>query len=171
MRVSGLRSQTSGLLNISLQTRPRENSSFTFGRGAFHSPSHIPDVLDLPISKNAARLARPDGKCGSFPESKSRGLRRRNRPDGRQQFRKRLPEPQGQRSFRPSFSASSLSPWTMRTPRFTRDSDGNPLRRLLIGSKKMADHRGRRWTWHTVLSENGRERRHAGGNKVRVRQG
>lgn len=30
---------------------------------------------------------------------------------------------------------SSLSPWTHRLPRFTCVSDGNPLRRLLVGSK------------------------------------
>jgi len=47
-----------------------------------------------------------------------------------------LPDPQGQGSFLPNFSVSSLWPWTMRTPRFTFVSDGNPLRRLLIGSKK-----------------------------------
>lgn len=46
----------------------------------------------------------------------------------------RLPLPQGQRSSRPSFSSSCLLPWTMRMPRFTWRSDGNPLRRLLIGS-------------------------------------
>ena len=47
-----------------------------------------------------------------------------------------FPDPQGQRSFLPSFSSSSLLPWTIRTPRFTFVSDGNPLRRLLIVSKK-----------------------------------
>lgn len=47
-----------------------------------------------------------------------------------------IPEPQGQRSFRPNFSDSSLLPWTIRTPRFTFVSDGKPLRRLLIVSKK-----------------------------------
>jgi hypothetical protein len=30
-----------------------------------------------------------------------------------------------------------LSPWTIRTPRLTCVSEGNPRRRLLIGSKKM----------------------------------
>ncbi len=44
--------------------------------------------------------------------------------------------PQGHGSFRPSFSASSLSPCTMRIPRLTLVSDGKPRRRLLIGSKK-----------------------------------
>lgn len=32
--------------------------------------------------------------------------------------------PHGQRSFLPSFSSSSLLPWTMRTPRFTFVSEG-----------------------------------------------
>src|SRR6266404_980710 len=48
----------------------------------------------------------------------------------------------GQRSFLPTFSTSSLSPWTIRTPRFTCVSDGKPWRRLLIGSKKTASVRG-----------------------------
>jgi hypothetical protein len=47
----------------------------------------------------------------------------------------RRPDPQGHRSFRPSFSTSSLSPWTVRKPRFTCVSDGNPLERLLMRSK------------------------------------
>ena len=73
-----------------------------------------------------------------FSFSKSSGLARNHqkRPDLRQHFLNRLPLPQGQRSFRPSFSSNSLSPWTMRTPRFTFVSDGNPFRRLLIVSKK-----------------------------------
>ena len=54
----------------------------------------------------------------------------------RQHFLKRLPEPQGHKSLRPSFSSSSLSPCTMRTPRLTCVSDGKPVRRLLIVSKK-----------------------------------
>src|SRR6266542_2989487 len=41
----------------------------------------------------------------------------------------------GHGSFRPSFSTSSLSPFTMRTPRLTLASDGKPLRRLLVASK------------------------------------
>jgi hypothetical protein len=77
-----------------------------------------------------------------FPESSGGGSRRQKQPDLRQQRRKRLPDPHGQRSLRPSFSDSSLLPWTMRTPRFTCISDGNPFRRLLILSKKMAGLRG-----------------------------
>jgi hypothetical protein len=45
---------------------------------------------------------------------------------------------QGHRSFLPNFSVSSLSPWAICLPRFTFLSDGNPLRRLLIVSKKTA---------------------------------
>jgi|SRR5579863_5262953 len=88
----------------------------------------------------------------SLSEKTRFGWRRQNRLAFRQQFLTSLPESHGQRSFRPSFSASSLSPWTMRTPLLTWDSDGNPLRRLLIVSKKMAVHRILRWTWHTVHS-------------------
>lgn len=47
-------------------------------------------------------------------------------------------EPHGHGSLRPSFSINSLNPPTMRSPRFTCVSDGNPLRRLLVRSKKGA---------------------------------
>ena len=75
------------------------------------------------------------------PKSIGAGLRHQKQPFFRQHFLKRLPEPQGQRSFLPSFSSSNLSPWTTRTPRFTCVSDGNPRRRLLMFSKKMAVRR------------------------------
>jgi hypothetical protein len=71
-------------------------------------------------------------------KSSDRDRRHPNRSERRQQFRNRLPEPHGQRSCRPSFSSSSLSPCTTWRPRLTFVSDGNPLRRLLIGSKKRA---------------------------------
>jgi len=46
-----------------------------------------------------------------------------------------FPDPQGQGSFRPSFSISSISPCTKRKPRFTLVSDGYPLRRFELTSK------------------------------------
>jgi len=46
-----------------------------------------------------------------------------------------LPDPHGQGSLRPSFSRSSISPWTKRKPRFTFVSDGYPLRRFELTSK------------------------------------
>jgi len=70
------------------------------------------------------------------------GSRRQKQPFVRQHFLKRWPEPQGQRSFLPSFSSSNLSPWTIRSPRLNCVSGGpcsillEPLRRLLIVSKK-----------------------------------
>jgi hypothetical protein len=60
-------------------------------------------------------------------------------------------DPQGQRSFLPSFSDNSLLPWTIRTPRFTFVSDGNPLRRLLIVSKKTI--RILAYPWSTAFRE------------------
>ena len=49
---------------------------------------------------------------------------------------KRRPDPHGQRSLRPSFSTSSVSMPTTRSPRLTLDSlEGTPGRRLLVGSK------------------------------------
>lgn len=72
----------------------------------------------------------------SFPKSSGPDSLRQKQPFLRQHFLKRLPDPQGQRSLRPSFSSSNLSPCTIRTPRLTCVSDGYPRRRLLIGSKK-----------------------------------
>ena len=64
------------------------------------------------------------------------GSRRQKPPELRQPFLNRLPDPHGQRSFLPSRSSSSFPPWTTRTPRFTFVSNGKPLRRLLIVSKR-----------------------------------
>jgi hypothetical protein len=79
---------------------------------------------------------RPGRHPPSFSESSRPGLRRQKQPDFRQHFLNRRPDPQGHRSLRPSFSVSSLVPWTIRRPRFTFVSEGNPCLRLLIGSKK-----------------------------------
>jgi hypothetical protein len=46
-----------------------------------------------------------------------------------------FPDPHGQQSLRPSFSMSSMSPWTKRKSRFTCVSDGYPLRRFELTSK------------------------------------
>jgi hypothetical protein len=78
----------------------------------------------------------------SFAKSSGSGLRRQKQPFFMQCFLKRFPDPHGQRSFLPSFSVNSLLPWTIRTPRFTFFSEGNPLRRLLIVSKKTTGVRG-----------------------------
>src|ERR1043165_6296442 len=56
-------------------------------------------------------------------------------PLARQQSLKRRQEPHGHGSLRPSFSSRSLHPRTMRRPRFTLVSEGNPLRRLLLRVK------------------------------------
>lgn len=85
--------------------------------------------------KTPARFFRPCGQT-SVSKSSDRDLRRQKRPFFRQHFLKRWPDLQGHRSLRPSFSTSSLLPWTIRTPRFTCVSDGYPRRRLLIDSKK-----------------------------------
>ena len=79
--------------------------------------------------------------------------RRQKRPDLRQQFLNSLRLPHGQRSFRPSFSSSSLSPCTTRTPRLTLVSEGNPFRRLLIVSKKMCVRQSCACTWGTSFHE------------------
>ena len=109
------------------------------------------------LQRQIHEKAHPASPCrvglSSFSKSNRPGLLRQNRPDFRQHFLNRLPEPHGQRSFLPSFSVSSLSPWTIRTPRLTWVSDGNPRRRLLIGSKKMAG-RGS-CVWDTSFQDDG----------------
>jgi len=98
----------------------------------------FPDCL-----RNRQRPARKEkppgvaaGRLVTFPKSSGRGSRRQNRPPLRQHFLNGLTEPQGQRSLRPTFSSSCLSPWTIRSPRLTFVSEGKPRRRLLIVSKK-----------------------------------
>jgi len=56
-----------------------------------------------------------------------------------QQFLKRRDDPHTHGSSRPSFSRSSLSPRTTRSPRLTPVSDGKPLRRLLVRCVVKAD--------------------------------
>ena len=73
---------------------------------------------------------------GLSSKSSRRGSRRQKRPDLKQQLLNGFPLPHGQGSFRPSRSSRSLPPWTIRTPRLTCVSEGNPFRRLLIVSKK-----------------------------------
>ena len=90
-------------------------------------------VLALPVVRHERRLPEV---VFSFPESSGPGSPRRKQPELRQHFLNSLADPHGQRSFLPTFSSSSLTPWTTRTPRFTPVSDGKPLRRLLIGSKQ-----------------------------------
>ncbi len=103
------------------------------------------------VSKSPAQV---DGRRSLLvSQSSDLGSRRQKRPDLRQHFLKRLPLPHGQRSLRPSFSSSSLSPFTIRTPRLACVSDGNPFRRLLIVSKKTAVRRSYLWTWDTSIRD------------------
>lgn len=58
-------------------------------------------------------------------------------PEPRQHRLNLFPEPQGHGSLRPSFSQSSLSPWTKPGALFhAMVSEGKPLRRLLVISRK-----------------------------------
>ena len=112
----------------------------------FFDACHRQSPSPISSSKNVSNTEGPHGcvePCGpsiysevSVPKRNYPGSRRQKQPFVRQHFLKRWPEPQGQRSFLPSFSSSNLSPWTTRSPRLTCVSDGNPLRRLLIVSKK-----------------------------------
>jgi hypothetical protein len=78
----------------------------------------------------------PGAEWFLLAEKSSGGGSRQKQPLSMQQCLNFLFEPQGQGSLRPSFSISSLKPRTIRTPRLTCVSDGNPLRRLLVRSKK-----------------------------------
>ena len=109
------------------------------------------------VSQSPAQV---DGRQSSFlSKSSDLGLHHQKRPFFRQHFLKRLPLPQGQRSLRPSFSSRILSPCTMRTPRPTCVSDGNPFRRLLIVSKKTAVRRICLWTWDTSIRDSVQKKR------------
>lgn len=96
-----------------------------------------------PCPSSLARNNKRDGRASPqgptisslVPKSNGPGWNRQKQPFFRQQRLNRRPLPQGQRSFRPSFSSSSFSPWTRRTPTLTFVSEGYPRRRLLIGSK------------------------------------
>ena len=67
----------------------------------------------------------------------------------------RLPLPHGQRSLRPSFSSSSLSPWTMRTPRLTLVSEGKPFAVCSSARKKIV-RQSRGCSWDTSFAINQR---------------
>ena len=90
------------------------------------------------VSQSPAQMDGRRMSLSFLSKSSDLGLRHQKRPLFRQHFLKRFPLSHGQRSLRPSFSSRSLSPCTMRTPRLTCVSDGNPFRRLLIVSKKTA---------------------------------
>ena len=85
----------------------------------------------------------PSNAWRSAGDSNARGVsvdsgcarRRQNEPLRRQQRLNALADPHGHGSWRPSFSTSSLSRWTMRSPRLTCVSDGKPRRRLRVTSK------------------------------------
>jgi len=93
--------------------------------------------------KNRPRAIAP--RPGSGPNANSRPARyRRSRPSAGSSSWKRFAQPHGQRSFRPSFSASSLSPWTTRSPRRTFVSDGYPTPALTARLERRAGSRIRR---------------------------
>lgn len=79
-----------------------------------------------PSSSGAARALTFDSRCA---------VHRQNEPVRRQQRLNVLADPHGHGSLRPSFSTSSLSPRTIRSPRLTWVSDGKPFRRLRVTSK------------------------------------
>lgn len=91
-------------------------------------------------SQSAVPICSPLQANDSFLLSKSNRLdwSHQNRPECMQQRLNDFLLAQGQGSFRPSFSISSLLPWTICTPRLTLDSEGKPLRRLLIDSIECA---------------------------------
>ena len=105
----------------------------------------------VPSGSGVVKIARlfRTGDGLFVPKSSRRDWPHQKRPDFRQHRLNRLRLPQGQRSLRPSFSSSCLSPCTTRTPRLTCVSEGKPLRRLLIVSKKTPDLGSCVWPWYT----------------------
>ena len=105
----------------------------------------------VPSGSSVVKTARPfrTGDGLFVPKNSRRDWPHQKRPDFRQHRLNRLRLPQGQRSLRPSFSSSCLSPCTTRTPRLTCVSEGKPLRRLLIVSKKTPDLGSSVWPWDT----------------------
>ena len=97
-------------------------------------------------------LARPGrGRArssGSVSESSGGGCCRQRRPELRQQcLRTPAGAALGTGHCGPSFSTSSLSPWTTRSPRFTCVSGRvASFRRLLISPKKLASS----WSWRPI---------------------
>jgi hypothetical protein len=71
---------------------------------------------------DSGAIRRADGRGHSRPLEPRRSVRRFGSSSG-----KRRPDPHGHGSLRPSFSTSSVSMPTMRSPRLTRDSlEGTP---------------------------------------------
>ena len=106
---------------------PRDPWGLSGCRGDLRSA----DVVRSPDVRRPRHNAGRSGQVRrSLSKSSGGDSRRQNRPVLRQYFLKRRPEPHGQRSSLPTFSTSSLSPWTTRTPRLTRASGGKPRRRL-----------------------------------------
>jgi len=75
--------------------------------------------------------------------------RRRKKPELRQHFLNKCPLPQGHGSLRPSFSWSSLSPWTTRRPRLTWASLRIPPAALGHHLERSSRLRRTRGAWHT----------------------
>lgn len=97
---------------------------------------HFPLVRCIPNRQSVSQSASSVEGSILFPKSSHPDSRRQKQPECRQHRLNDLRLPHGHGSLRPSFSSSSFSPWTIRTPRLTLLSEGNPRRRLLIGSKK-----------------------------------
>lgn len=126
--------------SIAPEPRGPENSHRTRGvgnplgvRAAPRGMEYAPDAAGAAITW--ARSCDVNGDSCSLPKSSGRAARRHSGQSVGSSASKRLPEPQGQGSLRPSFSHNSLPPWTSRSPRLTWVSKGKPLRRLLVGSK------------------------------------
>lgn len=120
-----------GLLNETLDHLPvRLSKTLNIRPSAF-------DLQDVQCHRLAVEPAY-DRQSSLISEKSSRVDCRQKQPLFMQQCLNFLIEPQGQGSLRPSFSMSCLLPCTIRSPRLTWVSDGNPLRRLLVRSKKGA---------------------------------
>ena len=99
--------------------RSRPQRRFCFCRS---QSRHVSAFADAPVEARRTNLTALTG-----PGRNSRLVRHRNGRFAGSSGGKRRPEPHGHKSFRPSFSTSSVSMPTMRFPRLTRDSlEGTP---------------------------------------------
>ena len=97
--------------DVSLPVELARSSTCGRGRtGTLTRPARPPLVCGGRPAQGRQRSNLSKVMDSSLPKSSCRGWSHQNKPFLRQHFLKRLPLPQGQRSLRPSFSSSSLSP-------------------------------------------------------------
>jgi len=86
--------------------------------------SEVETSLTVSVTNvNEIQWPAADSSALLLAEKSNFALSRQKKPERMQQCLSLRAEPQGHRSFRPSFSTRCLFPCTTRTPRLTRVSD------------------------------------------------